>query len=1156
MSSHEKNQYYLRRLIKIIVVHSIWEPVKKEIGLWAESNTNIQSNKFSEIESIHPFAVKHNELFEIAKKIYSGQEMEFLSNQYKSNWHLLKLPTQNNHPLISPGLSLHANELYSLYIGSQTKSKRITKRTKKKTTKKKTTNKKTKNNEIQKLELQKQIKISEWKVPVLWIPLSKIIEFSLTFNDRTIMTGIRFGASFLFWKELSKFGLNILLKQEYTPYFDVENSENHRYSGKWRMIMSDENITRMEQFSSYMPPVCQSKSFLQDKTSYQPFEISLNYVNTFLDTYIRHTIQKAMLSSLFFKAITKTGLPRKNDDLSKKWGHSLISQSSYSIETSLHTSKNQKFVQSLTDWFEKFQPSQTEAKSSFRTCFKLIPPEEPENQAKKNPLWKLQYYLQAKKDLSLLVPASKIWKTRSNTFTFLKHRFENPQERLLSDLGKSSHLFPKIEKSLLKAHPSELILSLNEAYAFLRKSASLLKQEGFGIIVPGWWNKSQNHLGLMLTIKPNKKTQNKSAQKSNPKISSGKFGFNDLVEFDWKVALGDKLLSENEFERLSSLKVPLVKIRGQWFELKSEDLEKIVKFFEENKKQRNSTESLTGEMPLQEAIQIGIGQKQSKFDLPVINFIGVEGLEELVTRFIEPPKLESIAIPSTFKGKLRPYQKIGVSWLVFLRKYGIGACLADDMGLGKTIQIIALLLIEKQNAKIKNPNQKQKKSNQKQKKPKIEKLDSGFYKGTTLIICPLSVAANWAKEIVRFAPSLKTMVHHGPDRLIGNTFINRIQKYDVVITTYGIIRRDQDLFIKIAWDNLILDESQNIKNPNSLQTQAIKKLIANHRIALSGTPIENRLSELWSLEDFLNPGFLDKRTVFHKMFALPIEKYNNQDQRNRLKKLIEPIILRRMKSDKNIIKDLPEKIEANIFCNLKAEQATLYKAVVKEMVEKISDSEGIQRKGLILSSIMKLKQICNHPAQFLKDRSQIKGRSLKLERTKEMLEEIILSKEKALIFTQFKEMGLIIQKYLQNELQTEIPFLYGATTKVQRENMIHAFQQPNSEIQIMILSLKAGGVGINLTSANHVFHFDRWWNPAVENQASDRVYRIGQTKNVNVYKFITMGTIEEKINEIIEKKQKLAESIIGSNEKWITELDNEKIKEMFTYRKELAVSAK
>ncbi len=393
------------------------------------------------------------------------------------------------------------------------------------------------------------------------------------------------------------------------------------------------------------------------------------------------------------------------------------------------------------------------------------------------------------------------------------------------------------------------------------------------------------------------------------------------------------------------------------------------------------------------------------------------------------------------------------------------------------------------------------------------------------------------------------MVHHGIDRLAGKNFFNRMQNVDVILTTYGLIRRDQDQFIKIAWDNVILDESQNIKNPLSLQTQAVKKLIANRRIALSGTPIENRLSELWSLEDFLNPGFLDKRSIFHKMFALPIEKYNDQDQRKRLKKLVEPIILRRMKSDKSVIKDLPEKIEVNIYCNLKLEQASLYEAVVKEMLEKISNSEGIERKGLILSSIMKLKQICNHPAQFLKDRSQIKGRSLKLERTKEMLEEIILSKNKALIFTQFKEMGLILQKYLQKELQTEIPFLYGKTSRIQREKMIESFQQPNSEIFIMILSLKAGGVGLNLTAANHVIHFDRWWNPAVENQASDRAYRIGQTKKVNIYKFITLATIEEKINEIIEKKQELSDSIIGSNERWITELNNEKIKELFTYRK-------
>ncbi|MBU7043351.1 MAG: DEAD/DEAH box helicase, partial [Theionarchaea archaeon] len=418
----------------------------------------------------------------------------------------------------------------------------------------------------------------------------------------------------------------------------------------------------------------------------------------------------------------------------------------------------------------------------------------------------------------------------------------------------------------------------------------------------------------------------------------------------------------------------------------------------------------------------------------------------------------------------------------------------------------------------------------------------------TLVICPTSVVGNWYKEIKRFAPSLRAMIYHGADRK-ADTFSTDVCSHDVIITTYSLARIDACQFSSIEWEYMILDEAQKIKNPWTQRAQAIRNLKARNRIALTGTPVENRLSELWSIIDFLNRGYLGTQKEFHKKFALPIEKYHSTHHSEALKRIVQPFVLRRLKTDASIIKDLPEKMEMKVFCNLTEEQATLYEAVVQEMLEKIDDSEGIQRKGLILSTLMKLKQICNHPAQFFHDSSTLHHRSGKLARLEEMLEEALSEGDRALIFTQFQEMGTLIQSYLQEQLDCETLFLHGGTPQKQREAMISRFQEHKAPL--FVLSLKAGGLGLNLTAANHVFHFDRWWNPAVEDQATDRAYRIGQRQNVQVHKFVCIGTVEERIDEMIEQKKALAQTIIGTGEAWITEMSTHDLKQIIQLRKEI-----
>ncbi|MCB9140106.1 MAG: ATP-dependent helicase [Caldilineaceae bacterium] len=509
--------------------------------------------------------------------------------------------------------------------------------------------------------------------------------------------------------------------------------------------------------------------------------------------------------------------------------------------------------------------------------------------------------------------------------------------------------------------------------------------------------------------------------------------------------------------------------------------------------------------------------------------VSVEGwlehtLEQL--RFQQP--VGEIDEPEHFQGTLRPYQRRGAGWLVYLRNLGLGACLADDMGLGKTIQAIAMLLHVREEA-------------------------AAAHVGETphlpaLLICPTSVVANWKHETDRFAPVLRALIHHGTGRLTGDEFLRSAAVHDLIITSYGTARRDIELLTRIPWRHLIIDEAQNIKNPRAKQTQAVRRIQAPNRVALTGTPVENRLAELWSIMEFLNPGYFGEREAFRKRFIVPIERYNDDQRAAELRRLAQPFLLRRLKSDPNIISDLPEKNEMVVYCSLTEEQAALYEATVRQALATLEESSGIQRRGQVLALLTRLKQITNHPAHFLKEEGPLAGRSGKLDRLTEMLEEALSVDDQALVFTQFVEMGHLLQNHLRTNLGSDVLFLHGGTPARQRDRMVQEFQDKSGP-PVFVLSLRAGGSGLNLTRANHVFHFDRWWNPAVENQATDRAFRIGQQRNVQVHKFVVAGTLEERINEMIESKQALAEAIVGSGEDWLTELNNDELQHLLMLRR-------
>ncbi len=701
-----------------------------------------------------------------------------------------------------------------------------------------------------------------------------------------------------------------------------------------------------------------------------------------------------------------------------------------------------------------------------------------------NGSWFVRYLLQAHSDPSLLVSLDSAWNKAP-----LRRAF-------LAAIGKAAQISASVDATLRETKPLGYALDDVAAHAFLTVDAPLLAGAGNGVLLPAWWTPGGSKLRLGA----------RASVKSKGAASSG-FTLGSVVEVNWKVALGGEALTPKELSELARLKAPLIKLRGQWVSVEAADIRAAL----ELRDRRTQT------LRLGDVAQMALTGRDSSGTLRVESVTGTGGVGKLLDRLAGRAAFEELAVPKSLLGTLRPYQVRGYSWLRFLSQLGLGACLADDMGLGKSITTLALVARD---------------WDEEQAAP-------------VLLVCPTSVIGNWQREIARFAPHLPVTVYHGGERKREGRLLSRGARFALVLTSYGVLLRDLARLRTVDWRGIVLDEAQNIKNAESKAAQAARALGAGYRVALTGTPIENHVGDLWSLMEFLNPGVLGTAAAFRREFLIPISALGDAEAEARLKRTTAPLILRRLKSDPTVIADLPQKLEMRVFCQLTKEQASLYAAVLRDVELQLEAAAGIERRGLILATITKLKQVCNHPANFLRDNSALRGRSGKLARLAEMLEEVWSAGERALVFTQFTEMATLLRRYLQETTGREVAYLHGALSKRERDRIVERFQGAGDAPGVFILSLRAGGTGLNLTRANHVFHFDRWWNPAVENQASDRAYRIGQTKNVHVHRLVCAGTIEDKIDALLERKGAVANRLVRSGEAGLTELTNAQLRDLF-----------
>ncbi|MFN6514399.1 MAG: DEAD/DEAH box helicase [Nostoc sp. CreGUA01] len=908
------------------------------------------------------------------------------------------------------------------------------------------------------------------------------------------------GGDLRFWSQIARWSLDLISRCKFLP--KIARQSDGAFSTTWQVLLdSSVDGTRLEKFSAKMPLVCRTYQEVGEEDAgtrghgdagnvqcpmcvdfpTEPQQLLLGFLNSTINAQVREMM--GFQSPMEAKAMAS--LPAAV----REWLPALTSASG---RVNAEAIEVERLEAALKAWTMPLQYQLT-LKTLFRTCFQLRSPESGQTN------WTLAYFLQAADNPEFLVDAATIWHNPVEQLVYENRTIEQPQETFLRGLGLASRLYPILAPSLETEYPQSFHLNPIQAYEFIKSVTWRFEDSGLGVILPpsltnreGW----ANRLGLKITAE-------------TPKTKQGRLGLQSLLNFQWQLAIGGQIISKAEFDKLVALNSPLVEINGEWVELRPQDIKTAQTFFASRKDQMA--------LSLEDALRLSTGDTQVIEKLPVVSFEASGALQELIGALTNNQAIEPLPTPASFQGQLRPYQERGAAWLSFLERWGLGACLADDMGLGKTIQFIAFLLHLKEQDALENP---------------------------TLLVCPTSVLGNWEREVKKFAPSLKIFQYHGDKRPKGKAFVEATKKHDLVITSYSLIHRDIKLLESVTWQIIVLDEAQNVKNSEAKQSKAVRQLAATFRIALTGTPVENRLQELWSILDFLNPGYLGNRQFFQRRFAMPIEKYGDTASLSQLRSLVQPFILRRLKSDRQIIQDLPDKQEMTVFCGLTADQAALYQQVVETSLAEIESAQGLQRRGMILALLIKLKQICNHPAQYLKQATLEQHHSAKLLRLEEMLEELLAEGDRALIFTQFAEWGKLLKPHLEKHLGREIFFLYGSTNKKQREEMIDRFQHDPQGPPIMILSLKAGGVGLNLTRANHVFHFDRWWNPAVENQATDRVFRIGQTRNVQVHKFVCTGTLEEKIHDMIESKKQLAEQVVGAGEEWLTELDTDQLRNL------------
>ncbi len=946
--------------------------------------------------------------------------------------------------------------------------------------------------------------LGEFNVPCLSIDAADLMPLVVVLlratRNQGAKSGLHLGPSLEWWKAVGFFALDLMVDQRFIP--TLRQDERAALHASWRPWLHDEEVCRrLEAILLSMPPIIRAVRDDLGEGAWPRLESALVGM---VDGHIR----RLLMDDDFVEALDE----RDPSDPHVAWLSGLLAESK---QIQRDGEAGRSLFREARRWISRLDD--IGADLEYRLWLKLESPPQGESEP-----WKLDVGLHSATDPVQQLTAEDVWTQTPEALGSHREDSVEPQDVLVTELGRAARLYPVLEPLLNEATPAGLTLDTANAAQFLSEYKPLLEEAGCIVTAPSWWSTTDGSLGLQLSIDADE-------LESMGEGAGSLSGLNTMVAYRWQVAVGDQPLSLEELKRLGRQRSPLVQIHGKWVEINPEQVAKAVAFLERSETDERS-------MRLIEALRMASGGEDEETGLSITGLDSTGWVSELLGDGT-CTWMEQIKQPERFAGSLRPYQLRGLGWLSFLDRLGLGACLADDMGLGKTVQLIGLLQWERAIA------------------------EAGTSFDPTLLVVPTSVIGNWQRELERFAPELDVCIHHGPTRPTGEAFCETVRDMDVVITTYALVSRDQDSLQAQPWHRVVLDEAQYIKNPPTKQTAAIRSLDTQRRIALTGTPVENRLSELWSIMEFCNPGYLGEVADFRRRFARPIERHRDSRQASQLKKLVQPFVLRRLKTDRTVISDLPECVETREFATLSREQAVLYEQVVDKMLGKVDRSDGIQRRGLILSMLGKLKQICDHPALADsgddlanlvrpdgEDLSSLCARSGKAQRMMTLLEEVLAAGERALVFTQYRRMGRLLSAMIEHDLGAESLFLHGGTPVAKRQKMIDGFQAEECNTPVFVLSLKAGGLGLNLTAANHVFHFDRWWNPAVERQATDRAFRIGQSRTVHVHKFVCLGTLEERIDQMIQEKTALAENIIGSGDDWLTELSTGQLREVLMLR--------
>lgn len=713
---------------------------------------------------------------------------------------------------------------------------------------------------------------------------------------------------------------------------------------------------------------------------------------------------------------------------------------------------------------------------------------------------------------NLFINAREVWTCEGPHLEYGNRVYPEAQERLAAGLALAAETLPMLSEGVPLGSPVQYRLSEQQAMDLLEYDATKLEHAGFAVMLPEWW------------YKPAPVTIEVVYDEERPPrggVSESPLGLEAMLQYTSRIRLFSLDAGLEELSQLLQSEAPAFVFRGRWFRLTGRERKALERF---------ATKPESGLLTAAEAMQELLDDSGTETRAGYGGFPTVRTVRGKLRVMLEGIKTvrfgELLPQPDAFCGVLRDYQQRGFTWLVKLRELGLGACLADDMGLGKTAQWIAYTLYLRQTGQLKKP---------------------------MLLLCPTSVLGNWQRELERFAPDLRVYMHYGANRAKGEPFTKEASDHDIVLTTYTTALRDRKWIEARSWDSVTLDEAQYIKNSGTQLTRFVRTLDAGHRLAMTGTPIENRLSELWSIMSYINPGLLGSERAFRSAFVQPIERLGDDDAAAKLSTIIKPFLLRRLKTDSAVITDLPEKLELTSYCTLSKQQAELYDECMEELFAALRHAAGMTRRGLILSAITKLKQICNDPSHALKERAIISGRSEKLTRLEELLAESIEAGDKAIVFTQFAAWAAMLKPYLSEKLQCGIGLLIGRTPRTERERTVRHFQEDEDGPKVLLVSLKAGGFGLNLTRASRVIHYDRWWNPAVERQATDRAYRIGQRRDVEVWKLIAKGTLEEAIDRLLQEKERLSEHIIGQGDRWLTEYGDEELKELLALRQEIVL---